>query len=225
MGRRGQHHNWNETIQRGRPMETIMFSGIKYTRNPDSKQRAHRRYFFAARKSGGSTYHRDLWASIHGQPPKGSIVHHKDGDWNNNSPDNLVCVTRKEHAKIHAPERIDQLREMAAIGREYAKAWHASREGRAWHSENSRKQWGGKEPTIPKTCQSCGSEFMAHHERAKYCSRRCINREADKRRNSKLAVRGCPICGQPFKSRLRRKTCSRRCGAAYRRQKNARLQH
>ena len=35
----------------------------------------------------------------------GEIVHHKDGDKWNNSPDNLEVMTQAEHARIHCMER------------------------------------------------------------------------------------------------------------------------
>lgn len=34
---------------------------------------------------------------------KNDIVHHLDGDKENNNPDNLVVITRAEHSKIHHP--------------------------------------------------------------------------------------------------------------------------
>ena len=36
---------------------------------------------------------------------KNEVVHHIDGDGWNNSPDNLVVITKKEHMIHHAPER------------------------------------------------------------------------------------------------------------------------
>ena len=35
----------------------------------------------------------------------GEIVHHKDGDKWNNSPENLEVMTQAEHARIHCMER------------------------------------------------------------------------------------------------------------------------
>ena len=33
--------------------------------------------------------------------PKGFAIHHKDGDWKNDMPDNLLCLTHDEHRRLH----------------------------------------------------------------------------------------------------------------------------
>lgn len=45
--------------------------------------------------------HRRIYEQKFGLIPDGCHIHHKDGNHNNNSPDNLVCVTAQEHFDIH----------------------------------------------------------------------------------------------------------------------------
>jgi hypothetical protein len=51
--------------------------------------------------------HQLVWAQAAGctYVPKGSVVHHIDGNKLNNSVDNLQCMTRSEHMSHHAKER------------------------------------------------------------------------------------------------------------------------
>lgn len=42
-----------------------------------------------------------VWNVLHGEVPKGHVIHHKDGDKTNNAPCNLQVVTRAEHARLH----------------------------------------------------------------------------------------------------------------------------
>ena len=49
-----------------------------------------------------SKIHRRIWERHWGQKiPKGYDIHHIDGNHSNNDVDNLLCVTRLEHAYIH----------------------------------------------------------------------------------------------------------------------------
>ena len=48
--------------------------------------------------------HRLVWEAFVGEIPKGYIVHHKDGNRQNNSLSNLQLVTTKEHHDIHLVE-------------------------------------------------------------------------------------------------------------------------
>ena len=50
--------------------------------------------------------YRKLWIEQHGEIPKDEFgrsyeIHHKDGNHFNNSIDNLVCISIKEHYDIH----------------------------------------------------------------------------------------------------------------------------
>ncbi len=56
----------------------------------DSGVPVHKRV--AEKKVGGPIY-------------EGRIVHHKDGNKQNNNPDNLQVMSRSAHAKLHAKKR------------------------------------------------------------------------------------------------------------------------
>ena len=45
--------------------------------------------------------HRHLWEQDNGLIPEGSVVHHIDGDKLNNNLDNLECMPRSDHTKLH----------------------------------------------------------------------------------------------------------------------------
>lgn len=40
--------------------------------------------------------------------PKGFEVHHRDGDFRNNDWDNLLCLHRLDHRKMHEAEGVDE---------------------------------------------------------------------------------------------------------------------
>ena len=46
-------------------------------------------------------YHRWLWEKENGPLPKGYVIHHINLDHNDNRIENLECVSRAEHMKIH----------------------------------------------------------------------------------------------------------------------------
>jgi len=50
-------------------------------------------------------YHNYLWEQANGPIPKGSVIHHKDGDKAHNALENLECLTRGEHCKLHTKGR------------------------------------------------------------------------------------------------------------------------
>lgn len=44
---------------------------------------------------------REIWIKHHGLIPKGMVIHHRDGNFKNNSIDNLQMVSIAEHMRIH----------------------------------------------------------------------------------------------------------------------------
>lgn len=56
--------------------------------------------------------HRLVWEAFVGEIPKGYIVHHKDGNRQNNSLSNLKLVTTKEHHDIHLAEHPEMIEGM-----------------------------------------------------------------------------------------------------------------
>ena len=44
---------------------------------------------------------RVVWESVHGPIPRGIIIHHVDRDPTNDSLDNLMALTRRQHADEH----------------------------------------------------------------------------------------------------------------------------
>lgn len=76
-----------------------------------------------------TTLHRDIWEAIHGEKLKaGDVVHHIDGNKENNNPENLERLTDIEHRMKHKrtrfklqPEVILQIHEMRKKGATKAK--------------------------------------------------------------------------------------------------------
>jgi hypothetical protein len=52
-------------------------------------------------KRGTAYAHREIWAAVHGPIPPGMIIHHADDNRRNNAIDNLICVTKLEHQRLH----------------------------------------------------------------------------------------------------------------------------
>jgi hypothetical protein len=46
--------------------------------------------------------HIAIWENHNGLKPIGMIIHHIDNDKTNNKIENLKCVTRKEHGRLHS---------------------------------------------------------------------------------------------------------------------------
>ena len=56
-------------------------------------------------KGNSGWLHIAVWKSAYGEIPDGYEIHHIDFDPSNNGLENLQCLLRAEHKKIHAARR------------------------------------------------------------------------------------------------------------------------
>lgn len=63
-------------------------------RKPNGKHYVH--------TAGDECEHVAVWRRANGPVPKGFVVHHKDNNHRNNILDNLDCISRQHHLRIHA---------------------------------------------------------------------------------------------------------------------------
>ena len=198
---------------------TVIFNGVEY-----QQLRAGGYYISRSKSNAGRKrakgLHVAIWEHENGRTvPKGFVVHHIDGDRDNNHPANLECLSRREHAAKHieiyrTPERLAHFSRI----RKQAAAWHSSPEGIAWHKEHALKMGDKLRPKIEHKCQQCGSVFAARPG-AKFCHYRCGLKWAY---HNKPKPMSCAICGDEFQSKgHRRRTCSNECRTALRLQSHS----
>lgn len=139
--------------------------------------------------------------------PNGHEIHHVDFNRDNNNPENLECLTKSDHCKIHA-NKSSFWKNSIVKARSKASDWHKSEEGRKWHKENSKKNWD-KIRSNPKNiiCKCCGKEFEALLSNRVFCSHRC-----QQKKNAKIE-KNCKVCDSIFSTNKYRpaRTCSRSC--------------
>lgn len=170
--------------------EIIVYKGITYARYPDSKYVSYRRYFYAFSKGNGTqkrtTLHRQLWKDNFGEIPDGYDIHHRDGNYLNNTIDNLECVSKKDHALRHKKGCTEERKQLLENIRPLTKEWHSSDEGKKWHSTHGKNVYENL-PEKTRVCELCGHEYVTKctRENIRFCSRKCINRNAQINRTAK----------------------------------------
>lgn len=208
------------------PPVSVVFNGVRYTRNPDAEQRSHRVYYLETSGRKREYLHRAVWRAANpGRTiPKGWHVHHIDHDPFNNAPSNLEAISTVDHGARHAGECSDSERENLERIRPLASAWHGSPEGIEWHREHGKRSWDNREYRT-LTCECCGVEYQTRKagEHARFCSRTCGNRVNDQSHRYQVQV-PCPVCGTEFwqsKYRPKPESCSNKCGSQIRRARAA----
>lgn len=155
--------------------EVIVYNGKNYTRYPDSNKRSLREYYYHSFTGRTETLHTSIWKDHYGPVPKGYIIHHKDGNPQNNDISNLECITQKEHMRRHWEDE----------------AWAKERRAICSVAQLQRKR-------SRCVCQYCGAEFLSPFpERARFCSRKCIERNRLKNRVYSYQ-KICAKCGKEF---------------------------
>lgn len=201
----------------------LEYDGFIWRKYPNSKRRCDKVYYKRTPKDGKPIWlHRYVWEQANGPIPVGYVVHHKDGNPENNALDNLACVTQKEHAQHHpwTDGRLEAQRNLLDRIRPLTKAWHASPEGIAKHREIGGQAYKNFEPQ-EKACRNCGKMFLprALGNRDLFCSNAC--KSAWRRKQGLDDVECvCAWCGKRF---MHNKfsipaTCSRACANHKRRE-------
>lgn len=203
----------------GRP-DMVTFQGVVYRRMGGARSYYLSQSTRNAERKKAKGLHVAIWECVHGaKVPTGKLVHHVDGNPFNNSPDNLCCLSVREHRQHHGgcwekngrthKEHLDSIRHLAA-------QWHSSEEGHAWHREHGRKSFE-KRQRMGFCCEMCGTPFESVHKNARFCCHNCDVKW--RARNVRvLATRICIICGVTFTvsepkqgTSAKRRTCGRAC--------------
>lgn len=144
----------------------IEYGGVMWTRYPDSNRRTHRLYYQRHEKwkEPPVFLHRKIYEDIYGPIPKGYHIHHKDGNTENNSPDNLQALSPSEHSKLTMTEFLS-----SSGGKEKLLACRKTKE---WKKKMSDAQKNRK--SITSVCDLCGATFNT--------------------KNNSLTSRWCPEC-------------------------------
>ena len=191
--------------------EVVVFQGIRFYRYPDSPRLEARRYFapgMGHRRQGIGTLHREIWKSVYGPIPDGCHIHHINGDYSNNSIENLECLTPQEHAREHGntPRTSKQLAHLEVM-RIMALEWHASDEGVAWHKEHI-KDMRGKREKQEFDCAFCHKKYMAlSNGKNKFCSLACQKKHIALYGTNKNYRLVCPYCHKEFHTSNKKQVC------------------
>lgn len=88
-------------------VELVTYAGKTYRRYPSSKSKSNQVYFRRSRSNSFPEYlHHRVYRDHYGEIQPGFHVHHVDGNPGNNQPENLVCISVKDHVHAHwTPER------------------------------------------------------------------------------------------------------------------------
>lgn len=171
--------------------------------------------------------HQYLWRINNGgELPEGYHVHHKDGDKNNNTIENLELLPVSVHSSLHSRQFHKDNKEWVICHmreiRPLANAYHSSDAGKEWHRKHAqevmKKNGGSFMPAREVVCQRCGARFETRKYDARYCSGACSSAA---RRESGVddEARICKYCGQEFyvNKYSKIKYCSQSCANLARR--------
>ena len=101
-------YHTSHTTVRGR----LVALGVRMRSRGDPPYRGHKRggplsltgegYLRTADRDGKACFvHRGCWGAHFGPIPPGYNIHHRDEDRRHNAIENLECLTKSEHGKIH----------------------------------------------------------------------------------------------------------------------------
>jgi len=165
--------------------QKIVYNRLNYYRYPESEHREARCYYH--NPLTGRRLHVVIWEDHNNcSVPKGYHIHHKNGNYDDNTIENLTCVPIGEHIRITlknlTPEQKEKnIQHLAAI-RPLTKKWHGSKEGHDWHKNHALQR---KPLAIKKNCEVCGKEFIDKSGHGRFCHQNCKATALRRRRGIK----------------------------------------
>ena len=149
---------WATTRQPKRSF--VEFGGVRYFAQPDG-------YFRSSRHRGNVLLHRAVWESANGPVPVGWHVHHIDGVTANNSAENLVALSARDHLsgehgdrQPHAQSVIDAL------------------------SRSARVRWETRAKTL-RSCDECGGAYESRGMVSRFCAPACNTKYWNRKRSER----------------------------------------
>lgn len=195
--------------------ETIEFEGKIWYRYPHSKRSSDRNYY----QKCGKFLHHYVWEKHYGERKKGFLIHHIDGDFTNNSIENLEEITPKEHRSIKhklVGDKLYKRQEWVKQISPLASEWHKSKKGKEWHKKHAKEQGFGHFEFGVAKCEVCGEEYIKKNKHQRFCSNACKSKY---RRTNKIdeIEKICEYCQHKFYTNKYRsaKFCSRECKNKY----------
>lgn len=131
-------------------MSKIIYDGHVFNRNDNGYYIWH--HYIGNYKGEMIRLHRYIWEKYNGPIPKNHIIHHIDFNKENNSIENLQCMTHSEHDIIHrgnnkfalgykhTPEALKKIG-IASIGRKHNLGLKRTKKVRQKMSESAKIGW------------------------------------------------------------------------------------
>lgn len=169
--------------------------------------------YWTPTKSGIPQAHRWVWINHNGEIPSEMIIHHIDGNKDNNEIKNLMMLSRADHMKEHCKdenEREIRRKRMNDI-RPLVHEWLRSDKGRKKQSEDAKEGWKTRK-SVQYICRGCNKEKITYQAKSDFCSDACRNRWKRHNKPNPIEII-CPICQNAFTKDKSdpKKICSRSC--------------
>lgn len=145
--------------------EHISFNGQDYYKNT--------RGYWVQRKNSNKSLHVAIWEFTNGAVPEGYVIHHKDFNPSNNTIENLQCMTRAEHTRLHRLQEQPKFKGVCTCcGKEFI-----SKRPAKFCSKECRRQTQYTHYYEARNCAVCGKTFSTRKDsKTKCCSGYCADR-------------------------------------------------
>jgi predicted nucleic acid-binding Zn ribbon protein len=160
--------------------DTVVFNGIAFYRYPTAKCQSNRDYFMPSKadmRRGIGRLHVEIWKAAHGREvPKGGYIHHVDGNPLNNSVDNLVCLSGREHRRIHEALAPKEYRVCEHCGATFPTTIYRPGRFCSTRCRGLALYYSGRNDES-RVCVVCGKEFVTNrYKTTTTCSKQCTSR-------------------------------------------------